>query len=154
MNRKTLLIPILALAVSGCSAVAGAPAKADPGTSLTEFADHAGDFMLDTLLPISEDLEDATAAYDLEAIKDGAIDMWIVSGDELDWIDAHPPQACYAELHATYREGVYAEERAGDLMSDGVIYMDPDLMNEAVEYIEEATARFEETTALTETVDC
>jgi hypothetical protein len=77
---------------------------------------------------------------DMLALQDSSLDLWFVLGDEVAWLAAHTPHQCYASLHASYSEAIDVLYDALDLISDGALYYDIELLNAGAARMTEGNA--------------
>ena len=80
-------------------------ATSRPKTSLAAFTRHVSAAMKDggALL---QSLRDAAEAFDIATVRSDAATLAAWAGAESDWLDAHPPRACYAKVHSTYGSAI------------------------------------------------
>lgn len=101
-----------------------------------------GEHVTPVIDDIVADLEAITAGAgdgDISAVTDAAIDLWIDAGNEVAWLEANPPDACFAEAHSTWLDAMREYEEAGDLISDGWILSDMSLVEEGMEAMDRGT---------------
>lgn len=113
------------------------------------FAAHVGESGQAIAAGLNEVAADASS-LDIDALTGSSIDLWIALGDEADWLDNNPPEACFASLHARYSEGIDMLYEALDLISDGAIFSDPDMLNQGATLMTEGSAIITEAAGLIE----
>lgn len=119
-------------------------ATPDSGTvSMLLFTSHVARTSQEIAQGLQEVGDDATA-LDIDALTTSSVALWVRLGDEVDWLAANPPEACYVEYHADYSETIGALHHALDLISDGAIYQDVDLLNEGTAAMTAANAGINE----------
>jgi hypothetical protein len=90
---------------------------------------------------------DATR-LDIEALQTSSIDLWLVLSEEVRWIEVNPPKPCYRNLHSAYTDAITSLHDALDLISDGAINRDPDLLNQGSETMSTGNRLLNDATAL------
>ncbi|MEX0630030.1 MAG: hypothetical protein WEE67_05875 [Chloroflexota bacterium] len=91
------------------------------------------------------------ASYlDLAALVGSSVDLWVALGNEASWLDNNPPEACFASLHAKYSEAIDMLYEALDLISDGAIYSDPDMLSQGASLMTVGSRLITDATALIE----
>ena len=76
-----------------------------PKTSLAAFTRHVSAAMEDggSLL---QSLRQAAQAFDVATVRSDAAALAAWAGEESDWLDTHPPRACYAKVHKAYGSAI------------------------------------------------
>jgi hypothetical protein len=90
---------------------------------------------------------DATRV-DVEALQNSSINLWLVLGEEVQWIEDNPPRRCYQDLHSAYTDAITTLHDALDVISDGAIHSDPDLLNEGSETMSTGNRLIDDATKL------
>ena len=85
---------------------------------------------------------------DVEALQNSSIDLWLVLGEEVQWIEINPPKPCYRDLHSAYTDAITTLHDALDVISDGAINRDPDLLNQGSETMSTGNRLIQDATAL------
>lgn len=118
-----------------------------------EFLAHGLEYA-DSFVADSEALTAAANDFDMEGVTDASIEMWVNLGEEVRWLDDHPPDPCFADAHAAYRHAISSYHHALDVLSDGAIASDFDLITEGTELMEEATEYLNEARVVMEGTVC
>ena len=124
-----------------------APTVNTAGPALQAYAAHLSvstAVIVDGMNQVAQDASN----LDIVALQTSSVDLWLVLGEEVDWLSGHTPHPCYAALHAKYSEAVDVLYDALDLISDGAIYYDADLLNAGSARMTEGTALINEATAM------
>ena len=97
------------------------------GPALVAYSEHlavSAMFIGDGLTQVSEDASN----FDIVALQGSSVDLWILLGDEVAWLADYTPHSCFADLHAAYSGAIDTLYEALDLISDGALYYDADLL--------------------------
>jgi hypothetical protein len=86
---------------------------------------------------------------DVPALTSSSIDLWVDLGTEVDWLEANPPEPCFAELHGKWSDAVGTLYEALDQISDGAIYQDPELLDTGTTLMMEGNSLVDDATELT-----
>lgn len=124
-----------------------------PNANLADFTAHVLG-ATGTLVADMEAITDASGDADIQGVIDAAIDLWIHAGEEVTWAEANPPDACYASVHAEWLAAMRLYEEAGDVISDGWIYMDLDLVEQGVAAMQAGAEALDRATTAIESVSC
>jgi hypothetical protein len=96
----------------------------------------------------------ATDRYDIDAVIDTTVALWINAGDAADEIGAYPTHACYEEVQRLSVASFRGVEEAADIISDGWIYMDMDMVEVGVQRLLRAVDEIGDATDSLDRVSC
>jgi hypothetical protein len=76
-----------------------------------------------------ESVDAAATRVDVEALQRSSIDLWLVLGEEVQWMEDNPPKRCYRDAHSAYADAITTLHDALDVISDGALDRNPDVLN-------------------------
>jgi hypothetical protein len=76
-----------------------------------------------------ESVDAAAGRVDVEALQRSSIDLWLVLGEEVQWMEDNPPKRCYRDAHSAYADAITTLHDALDVISDGALDRNPDVLN-------------------------
>jgi hypothetical protein len=126
-----------------------APTVNTGNVAFLAFAGHVTDTSPDLIAGMNHVATDASA-LDVDALQISSVDLWLSLGEEVDWLDQNPPEPCFAPLHAEYKEAIEVLYEALDLVSDGALYYDADLLSAGADLMAEGTVLVDEASGMIE----
>lgn len=109
-----------------------APTDNAAAAALTSYAAHvavSSTVIGEGLATVAED----AGNLDIEALQLSSVDLWLQIGDEVDWLAGHTAHPCYATLHERYTGAIDVLYDALDLISDGALGYDVDLLEQGAD---------------------
>jgi hypothetical protein len=124
------------------------PPTPDAGErAFKEFVEHVTPMSAAIVAGMENVAADATRV-DVEALQNSSIYLWLVLGEEIQWIEVNPPKPCFRDLHSAYTDAITTLHDALDVISDGAINRDPDLLNQGSETMSTGDRLIQDATAL------
>jgi hypothetical protein len=94
-----------------------------------------------------EDMAGDVAAGDWFALSASAAQLDLLSRQEVEWLDAHPADACYADVHAASREAYVLMQQAGAVIAERAEADDPAAATTGDDLLAAAGARLDVATS-------
>ena len=133
-----------------------APTARAKRTSLAAFARHVQSAVEDgAALLVS--LRAAAQAFDIPIVRADAAAVSAWAGAESDWLDDHPPKACYADVHSEYGRAVEDFAQAAEIterFATDFPFADFDDLQRALDLANSGAASMQEAADLLQSVRC
>ena len=139
------------------------PSRASPttaaegkATSLATFGKHVSAAIKKGSSRL-ESLRTAAQAFDIPAVRSDAAALAAWAEAESAWLDAHPPKACYAKVHAAYGSAIDDFEEAATITEQFAAdfpFADFDSLQQALDLAESGSASMQSAVDLLPAVRC
>jgi hypothetical protein len=104
-----------------------------------------------------ESLRSAAQAFDIPAVRKDAVALQAWAAAETEWLDTHPPRACYADVHRAYASAIEDFHQAAAItvtFAEGFPFADFDSLQQALDLAESGSASMQAALDLVKGVSC
>ncbi len=110
-----------------------------------------------TAAPCLQSLRHAAQAFDVPTVRSDAAALAAWAEAESAWLDAHPPKACYAKVHAAYGSAIDDFAQAASITEQFAAdfpFADFDSLQQALDLAESGSASMQSAVDLLPAVRC